>query len=138
VIDYTKENFTEGARQYDLIIDNVGNHPLNDVRDAMTPAGTLVVVGGPKTDPWLGPISRVIKMKLLAHFIDQRFTFFIASVNPADLTLLADLVRDGKMRTVIDKRYPLEETGAALDYIGSGRARGKVVITVAPAPGAQS
>jgi NADPH:quinone reductase-like Zn-dependent oxidoreductase len=138
VIDYTKENFTEAAERYDLIIDNVGNHPFNDMRNVMTPEGTLVLVGGPKTDPWLGPISKVIKMKLLANFIDQRFTFFIASVNPADLTLLADLVREGKMRTVIDKRYPLEEAGAALDYIGSGRARGKVVITIAAAVEAQS
>ncbi len=132
VIDYTeREPSPRSAKQYDLIIDNVGNHPLNDLRNVMTPEGTLVVVGGSKTEPFLGPMWRVINMKMLAHFIDQRFTFFIASVNPADLTLLADLVREGKMRTVIDRRYPLEETGAALDYIGSGRARGKVVITVA-------
>jgi len=138
VIDYTQQNFTEGAERYDLVIDNVGNHDLLDVSHVIKPDGTLVVVGGSKADPWLGPISRIIKMELLAHFVDQRFTFFIASVNPADLTFLADLVREGKMRTAIDRRYPLEEVGAALDYIGSKRARAKVVITIVPSAGARS
>lgn len=138
VIDYTQQNFTEGQERYDLVIDNVGNHPLRDVIRVIPPEGTLVVVGGPKSNPWLGPLSRVGRMKLLAHFVDQRLTFFIASVNPADLTLLADLVRAGKMRSVIDQRFPLEQAGAALDYIGSQRARAKVVITIAPAVGAPS
>ena len=60
----------------------------------------------------------------------RRLVFFIANVNKADLELLAGLVRDGKLKTVIDRRYPLEEAGAALEYLGSGHARGKVVVTV--------
>ena len=56
--------------------------------------------------------------------------FFIASVNKADLEFLADLVREGKLKTVIDRRYPLEETGAALEYLGDGHARGKIIVTV--------
>ena len=89
------------------------------------------MVGGSKNDPLLGPIRRVIKLKLRrALHRPASCTFFIASVNKADLELLADLVREGKMKTVIDRRYPLEEAGEALEYIGSQRARAKVVITV--------
>ena len=91
----------------------------------MKPAGTLVIVGGPKTDPWLGPIWRVIKLKLLAHFVDQRLMFFIASVNPADLGFLADLVREGKMRTVIDRRYPLERPARRWITSAAGVRAGK-------------
>jgi NADPH:quinone reductase-like Zn-dependent oxidoreductase len=71
---------------------------------------------------------------VVAPFIEQRLTFFIASVNQPDLETLAALARDGKLRSVIDRRYPLEQTGKALEYIGSQRARAKVVITVSGAP----
>jgi NADPH:quinone reductase-like Zn-dependent oxidoreductase len=130
VFDYTKENFTEGKERYDLILDNVGNHDFSDLSDVMKPEGIIVIVGGSKKGPFLGPIRRVISSKLAGHFIDQKMPFFIASVNKADLEILAGFVREGKMKTVIDRRYPLEETGAALQYLGEGHARGKVVVTV--------
>lgn len=130
VIDYTRENFTEGARQYDLIVDNVGNHDFLDLRRVVTPTGTIVTVGGPKTNSFLGPISRIIKQKMLAPFIDQTLVFFVADIDAPDLELFATLMREGKLKSVIDRRYPLEQAGAALDYIGSRHARGKVIITV--------
>jgi len=130
VIDYTKENFTEGKERYDLILDNVGSQDFSDMSNVMTPDGIIVVVGGSKKEPFLGPISRVVSSKVAGGFIDQQIKFYIADVNAADLEWLAGLVRDGKMKTVIDRRYPLEETGAALVYLGEGHARGKVVITV--------
>jgi NADPH:quinone reductase-like Zn-dependent oxidoreductase len=129
VIDYTKENFTEGKEHYDLIVDNVGNLPLLDLRGVVKPEGTIVTVSGPKTNNFLGPLSRVIKQKMLAPFISQRLVFFVSDVDAPDLKFLGDLTRDGKMKTVIDKRYPLEEAGAALEYIGGRHARGKVVVT---------
>jgi NADPH:quinone reductase-like Zn-dependent oxidoreductase len=130
VIDYTKENFTEGTEHYDLIVDNVGNLPFLALRRVMKPEGTIVTVSGPKTNNFLGPLSRVIKQKLLERFVSQRLVFFQADVDAPDLEFLGGLMRDGKMKTVIDRRYPLEEAGAALDYIGSQRARGKVIVTV--------
>jgi NADPH:quinone reductase-like Zn-dependent oxidoreductase len=130
VIDYTQENFTEGSQQYDLIVDNVGNHDFLDLRRVVKPTGTIVTVSGPKTNNFLGPITRILKMKMLAPFIEQKLVFFVSDVDAPDLQLFADLMREGKLKTVIDRRYPLEQAGAALDYIGSGRARGKVVITV--------
>ncbi len=130
VVDYTKENFTEGSERYDVIVDNVGNHDFSDLATVMKPDGVIVVVGGSKDNPFLGPIQRVAWSKLAQHFIEPRIVFFLARVNKADLELLAGLVRDGKMKTVIDRRYPLEDTGAAIEYLGGGHARGKVVVTV--------
>ena len=77
------------------------------------------MVGGSKKGPLLGPIKRITWMTLVGHFIEPRTTFFIANVNKADLELLAGLVREGKLKSVIDRRYPLEEAGAALEYMGS-------------------
>jgi NADPH:quinone reductase-like Zn-dependent oxidoreductase len=130
VIDYTRENFTEGPQRYDLILDNVGSQGFSAMADVMNPDGIIVVVGGSKKGALLGPIKRVAWSKVVGPFIAPRVAFFIASVNKADLEFLATLARDGKLRTVIDKRYPLEQTGDALVYLGEGHARGKVVITV--------
>jgi NADPH:quinone reductase-like Zn-dependent oxidoreductase len=130
VIDYTKQNFTDGQERYDLILDNIGNHGFSDLADVVKPEGVIVIVGGSKDNALLGPIKRIIWAKLADHFIEQRLPFFIAKVNKADLNLLADLAREGKLKSVIDRRYPLEEAGAALEYLGGGHARGKVVVTV--------
>jgi NADPH:quinone reductase-like Zn-dependent oxidoreductase len=130
VIDYTKQDFTRGREQYDLIVDNVGNHDYLDLIDVVKPAGTIVTVSGPKSNSFLGPMTRILKQAVLAHFVEQRLVFFVADVETPDLELMANLMRDGKLRTVIDRRYPLEQAGAALDYIGSQRARGKVIVTL--------
>jgi NADPH:quinone reductase-like Zn-dependent oxidoreductase len=130
VIDYTQQDFTRGEVKYDLILDNVGNHSYFDLADVTAPHGIIVTVGGPKSEPFLGPIWRVAWRKIVSAFIDQPLPFFIARMNKADLEWLATLARDGKLRPVIDRRYSLEETGHALDYIGSQRARGKVVVTI--------
>jgi NADPH:quinone reductase-like Zn-dependent oxidoreductase len=130
VIDYTRENFTEGNEQYDLVVDNVGNHPFRDLTRVVKPQGTIVTVSGPKDNAFLGPMTRIIKQKMLAPFIDQKLVFFVADVDVPGLELLAGLMRDGKLKTVIDRRYPLEQAGEALDYIGGQRARGKVIVTV--------
>jgi NADPH:quinone reductase-like Zn-dependent oxidoreductase len=129
VIDYTKDDFTKGATHYDLIVDNVGNHDFGDLRRVMTPNGTIVTVGGPKDNAFLGPITRIIKQEIVAKFIDQKLVFFVADVDAPDLEFFADLMREGKLKTVVDRRYPLDQAAAALDYIGSHRARGKVIVT---------
>ncbi|MEJ0087353.1 MAG: NAD(P)-dependent alcohol dehydrogenase [Pseudomonadota bacterium] len=130
VIDYTREDFTDGKVQYDLIVDNVGNRPFLDMTRVVKPAGTIVTVSGPKDNSFLGPMTRIIKQKMLAPFVDQKLVFFVAEVGVPDLEFLAGLMREGKLRTVIDRRYPLEKAGEALDYIGSQRARGKVIVTM--------
>ena len=129
VIDYTKENFTRADTRYDVILDNVGNHGYFALEKITQPEGYIVSVGGSKSNPWLGPITRVFLVRSVAqHFVDPKLPFYIADVNAEDLEVLAGWVREGKLRSVIDRRYPLEQVGAALDYIGSQRARGKVVV----------
>jgi NADPH:quinone reductase-like Zn-dependent oxidoreductase len=130
VVDYTQDNFTEGKQPYDLIVDNVGNHDFSDLRRVLKPEGTIVTVSGPKKNPFLGPITRIIKQEILGNFIDQRLVFFVADIDAPDLQLFADLMRAGKVKSVIDRRYPLEQAGAALEYIGSRHARGKVIVTL--------
>lgn len=95
----------------------------------MKAQGTIVSVSGPKTNAFLGPLTRILKQKMIAPFTDLELVFFVANIGPPDLELFANLMREGKLRSVIDRRYPLEQAGAALDYIGSGHARGKVIIT---------
>jgi NADPH:quinone reductase-like Zn-dependent oxidoreductase len=130
VIDYTRENFTEGEERYDLILDNVGNHGFFDLEKVVKPGGVVVIVGGSKSDPWLGPIRRVISAKIAGHFVDARLPFFIAQLNKPDLELLAGLAREGKLRSIIDRRYPLEQAAEALEYLGGGHARGKIIVNV--------
>ena len=130
VIDYTQEDFTKGAQRYDLIIDNVGSHSLSDYRHVLTPKGILVMVGAPSEEPWLGPLSASIKAALFSPFVSQKLSFFLADLNHDDLNILAQLAAAGKLTPVIDRRYPLGETAAAIGYVEAGHARGKVVITV--------
>ena len=129
VIDYTREDFTRGEARYDLIVDMVGNHPLLEYRRVMNPKGVLVVVGGPSDDPWLGPLGTLLKALMLSPFVSQNFVPFLAELNPADLTILRDLMQTGKVKAVVDRRYPLSEVPAALGYVEAGHARGKVVIS---------
>jgi NADPH:quinone reductase-like Zn-dependent oxidoreductase len=134
VIDYTQADFTVGEPGYDLILDNVGNRSLSDLRRALKPAGRLVIVGGPSTNPWLGPLVQVIKASLLAPFVDQQMGMFMAELNADDLEVLSDLMRDGKLLPVIDRRFALEQVPVAIEYLESGRARGKVVVIIDAEP----
>ena len=135
VIDYGREDFTRGTAHYDLIIDIVGNHPLLDYRRVMTPHGILVVVGGPNSrGQLLGPLTLMLDAALLSRFVSQQFEPFLAELNPKDLALLADLIQQGKLKPVIDRRYPLAELPAAMAYLEAGHARGKIVLEVGSEP----
>jgi NADPH:quinone reductase-like Zn-dependent oxidoreductase len=130
VIDYTQEDFTKGPQRYDLIIDNVGSHSLSEYRRVLTPKGILVIVGAPSDDPWLGPLTASIKAAVVSPFVSQKLSFFLADLNQNDLNTLGQLAASGKLTPIIDRRYPLSDTAAALRYVEAGHSRGKVVITV--------
>jgi len=130
VIDYTKEDFTQGSVRYDLIIDNVGSHTLSEYRRVLTPNGKLVIVGGPSDDPWLGPMATSLKAYLVSPFVSQKLIFILAEANGEDLNVLRDLMQTGKLTPVIDRRYPLSETAQAIGYLEQGHARGKVIVNV--------
>ena len=128
-IDYTKEDFTKGGDRYDLIVDMVGNHSLREYRRVLTPKGRYVMVGGP-SGKWLAPLDRVASMWMYSLFVDQEMGMMLAQPNKKDLNYLRDLMQSGKVTTAIDRRYKLSEVPQAIEYLETGRARGKVVITL--------
>lgn len=132
VIDYTTEDFTRDATRWDLIVDNVGNRPLGEVLRVLAPQGRYVMVGAPSDEPWLGPVWRVIAMALRQPFVAQRLESFVAEDRQADLETLAGWLADGRLRAVIDRRFPLAAVPEAIAYLELGRARGKVVIEIGP------
>ena len=130
VIDYTKEDFTQTGQRYDLILDNIGNHSLSDLRGALTPMGTLVPNGGGFQNRWFASGGRVIRAKLSSRFVSQTLRTFIIAPTQENLVVLRELIESGKVTPVIDRTYPLSETAQAIDHVGGGHARGKVVINV--------
>lgn len=134
VIDYTKENFTLGEQRYDLILDNVGTHSFRDYGRVLQPEGIIVTVGGLSDDPWLGPVTQMIKGKVLSPFMSQHIVTFLAELNQSDLDALATLAREGKLTAAIDRRYSLDRAADAIAYVEEGHARGKVIVTVSDEP----
>jgi NADPH:quinone reductase-like Zn-dependent oxidoreductase len=122
VIDYTREDFTKDRARYDLVLDNAGNRPLSALRGTLATGGTLVYNSG-------ASMARVAMAQLLSR-LGRRVFMFLASITHDDLLVLRGLIEAGKVRSVIDRTYPLEEVGAAIAYVEAGHARGKVVVTV--------
>jgi NADPH:quinone reductase-like Zn-dependent oxidoreductase len=130
VIDYTREDFTRGRERYDLILDIAGSRSWSECKRVLGPDATFVIIGGPKTNRVLGPLSHVVKVRLASVRSSRKVVFFVAKLNKEDLEVLGELLQAGKVTSVIDKRYELSQTAEALAYLGEGHARGKVVITV--------
>ena len=130
VIDYTREDFTEGTHRYDLILDTAGRRPLSQLRRALTPQGTLVIVGGEGGDRWLGGFQRQIVAPVRALLTEQKLMGLISKERQQDLLTLKDLIEAGKLKPVIDRTYPLREAPQAIRYLEQGHARGKVVLTI--------
>ncbi len=129
VVDYKRENFTEGDKRYDLIIDNVGNHPIGRLTDLLNPGGSLVVVGAAKGD-WIAPLMGAIRVLLYSPFTDFNLHTLLADLNAEDLQYLAGLMEQGAVKSVIDRRFSFDDYAAAIDYSESGRARGKIILNV--------
>jgi hypothetical protein len=130
VIDYTREDFTRGGQQYDLILDMVGNHSLSDCRRVLAPKGILVIVGSTEKGRWLGPLAGMLRALVLSRFVSQEMGAMLAEIKKEDLAALADLLQAGKVTPVVDRRYRLSEVPEAIRYMEEGHARGKVVIDV--------
>ncbi len=130
VVDYERDDFTDGDRRYDVILDIGGNRRLSDLRRALTRRGRLVIVGGETDGRWLGGVDRQLRALLLSPFLRQKLGSFMSSENGADLLVLKELIESGKVTPVVDRAYPLREAPAAIQYLTEGRAQGKVVVTV--------
>jgi NADPH:quinone reductase-like Zn-dependent oxidoreductase len=131
VIDYTREDFTEGAQRYDLVIDVAGSRPWSRWVRVMEPRATLVITGASalKDSAWR-MIGHMAATRLAALPGSRRAVFFVASIKHDDLGVLADMLADGRIRPVIDARYPLCDVAGACRQLSAGHARGKIVIDV--------
>jgi NADPH:quinone reductase-like Zn-dependent oxidoreductase len=130
VIDYTREDFTDGQHRYDVILDIGGNRRLSHLRRALVPRGTLVIVGGESGGRWLGGFDRQLRALVLSWFVSQKLTMLSSTENAGDLAFLSELCESGKIAPAIDRAYALSEVPAAVRYVADGRAQGKVVITL--------
>jgi NADPH:quinone reductase-like Zn-dependent oxidoreductase len=127
VIDYTREDFTKNGKQYDLILDLVAQRSVFAYPRALRPNGSYFAVGG--------SVATFFQILLLGPWIrrttSRKIRILAVQRNRKDLVSIAELCEAGKIVPVIDRRYPLSEVPEALRYLGEGRVKGKIVITVA-------
>jgi NADPH:quinone reductase-like Zn-dependent oxidoreductase len=129
VFDYKKENYTEADARYDVIVDMVGNNTPSTNVGILKKSGRLVLVGGPKGN-WIAPFKRPLQAMVAGWFADQEITTLFASMSQQHMQTLADMMSDDRLVTVVDRTYDLEDVPKAIRYSESGRARGKIIITV--------
>jgi NADPH:quinone reductase-like Zn-dependent oxidoreductase len=134
VVEYTKEDFTRAGERYDVVLDIAGTHPWPDLKRALSPDGSYVLIGhdqyGGSGHRWFGSLGRFARLMLIAPFVSQLHPFRGAK-DPGDrLVLLKEMIEGGKITPVIDRTFPLSEVPEAIRYLETGRAQGKIVITV--------
>lgn len=130
VIDYTKDDYLEGANRYDLIVDIGGNSSLSRLRRALTPKGTLVIVGGEEKGNVTGGFGRQIRALVLSLFVGQRLTMLASKERYTDLETLRPFLEGGQVTPVVDRTYALTDVPEAMGHLEAGHARGKIAITV--------
>jgi NADPH:quinone reductase-like Zn-dependent oxidoreductase len=130
VVDYTQEDFTRTGRRYDLLLDVAGSRSWPECVRVLDPRAALVLVGAPKGNRLLGPVSHIAKVRLASLRASQKAVFFISEASNEDLMALRELLEEGTIRPVVERSYPLGEAADALRYLGEGHARGKLVVTI--------
>ncbi|MDI3210783.1 NAD(P)-dependent alcohol dehydrogenase [Arthrobacter sp. AL12] len=129
-LDYTQDDFADGTRRYDLILDIGGNPPLSRLRRALTPTGTAVIVGGEEGGSWTGGFGRSLRAPLLSMFVRQRLTMLASQERASDLERLTSLIEAGEVTPSVDRTYALEEVAEAMRQLEAGDVRGKIAITI--------
>ncbi len=130
VIDYTLEDFTKMGRRWDVVIETAGGRPISELRQALTPRGTLVIVGGEGGGKWVGKAGRMVWAPALSPFVRQKLTTLVVKHNGADLFVLKDLIEARKVMPVVGKTYQLREVPQAIRDLEQRRTRGKSVVKV--------
>lgn len=127
VVDYTQDDFTKQGKTYDHVLEIILNHSRSDYRQILKPGGTCLVTGF--TDSGVGTFLKFMNKKL-SRKEKKTIRSFTAKLIVEDFEDLAKMMENGSVKTVIDRKYPLEETPEAIAYVETWRARGKVVIVV--------
>lgn len=130
VIDYTKEDFTRNGKEYDLLLDVAGSRTWREYKRVLKPNSTVVIVGGPKSNRIIGPLTHIIKMRVASWRASQKVIFFVANFNHNDLMALKDMMETGQVKPVVERTYPLEKICDAMRHLGTGHAKGKLVVTM--------
>jgi len=130
VVDYARDDVTDGSRHWDLILDTAGHRSLSQLRRALTPRGTLVIVGSEVRGRWMGGFDRSLRAVALSRLVGQRLRMLSSTPRQDDLQTLRELIEAGKITPVIDRAFPLPETPEAMRHLLRGHGRGKIVITV--------
>ena len=130
VIDYTREDFAEKRHHYDVILDTGGHSSLSHLRRALTPKGTLVIVGAETDGKWFGGFDRSIRAMVWAPFLGQKLVAFVNSENAEDLLVIKGLIEADKVTPTIDRTFSLEEAPKAISYLSEGHARGKIAVSL--------
>jgi NADPH:quinone reductase-like Zn-dependent oxidoreductase len=130
VIDYEREDFADRSERYHLIVDTAGHNSLSRLRRVLVRYGTLVIVGGEGGGRLLGGFSRSLAAPLVSVFVRERLVGLISEEDQPALETLRDMLAAGSINPVVDRVFPLEEAGAAIEYLHAGGPRGKVVVTV--------
>lgn len=131
VLDYTSQDFADdGNHRYDLILDVAGNASLSRLRRALTPTGTLVIVGGEEGGKWTGGFGRSLRAPLVSPFVRQRMTMLASKERASDQERLTTLIEAGKVTPSVDTTYPLDRVAEAMRHLEAGDVRGKLAITI--------
>ncbi len=131
VIDYTDTDITTTGQRYDLVLDMGGDRTLSQLRRCLTARGTLVLVGGEGGGRLVGgAMVRSLRAVAVSPFAKQRLRMVLGTTTATDLQALTALIDSGKINPVIDRSYPLSEAADAIRHLHTGRAKGKLVITV--------
>jgi NADPH:quinone reductase-like Zn-dependent oxidoreductase len=131
VIDYTRHDVTDGTRHWDVILNCAGRRTLSRLRRALTPTGTLVIVGGEGKGRWLGGFDRNLRAVVLSRFVGQRLRMLSSKPRQRDLEVLRELIEAGNLTPVIGRTFALGEVPEAFRYLVQGHGGGgKIVITV--------
>jgi NADPH:quinone reductase-like Zn-dependent oxidoreductase len=131
VIDYTREDFTDGSRRWDVIIDMAGRRPLRTLRRALTRKGTLAIVGGDGGGNWTGGFGRqILRAPLLSLFVGQRLRPVPTREDHETLETLRELLEGGEVTPVVGRTYELPEAADAIRFLEQGHATGKIVVVV--------
>jgi NADPH:quinone reductase-like Zn-dependent oxidoreductase len=131
VFDYTKEDFTRNGQRYDVLLDIAGSRSWRETRHVLNPKANYVIVGAPKGNRVIGPLGFIIKTRLAALGASQKVVFFVASWKREDFLLLKDMFERGQVKPVVEQAYPLEKISEAMRHLGTGHAKGKIVVVIA-------
>jgi NADPH:quinone reductase-like Zn-dependent oxidoreductase len=129
-IDYTREDWADGTRRYDLILDIAGNPPVRRLRRALADRGTVVFVGGEDAGAVTGMGRQLRGALLVSPVVKQRFALLLARERAEDYEQLTRLIESGQLAPSLDRTYPLEQAADAVRLLEQGEIRGKVAITV--------